>query len=70
MSAPASDPAQGSDPRPLIEAHDDSHETHMSYDPSGRLPRLVLAIWLIALSSFGVYFVRYLLSDLGKWGRP
>jgi hypothetical protein len=55
-------------PEPLTEATRDDHETRMTYDPSGRLPWFVAAVWVTALGGLATYFLRYLVTDLRKWG--
>jgi hypothetical protein len=52
----------------LVES--DHRETVIPYDPSGRMPRLVMAMWVVALVSLAAYTVVYLLPDLARWGRP
>lgn len=53
---------------PLTESARDEHETHMTYDATGRLPWFVVVLWVSALCGLGAYFMRYLVADLRQWG--
>ena len=44
-------------------------ETKMTYG-EGKLPWLVVAVWVCALSGLGVYLASYLIPELALWGRP
>ncbi|MCC6554544.1 MAG: hypothetical protein IT372_16315 [Polyangiaceae bacterium] len=73
MSASESDakkPGEGEpdEPAPLVE--DDAHETRMTYDPSSRVPKIVMAVWATLLVSYVLYMSKYFVPDLMKWGRP
>jgi hypothetical protein len=80
MSGEESDPIPapgGADPgpdagkdRPLVESASDLHETWMTYDPSSRVPRFVVVVWVGAMIGLCIYLAMFYFADLGRWGRP
>jgi hypothetical protein len=66
MSGKGNEAAGGAEP--LTESARDDHETRMTYDPTGRLPRFVVVVWVAALGGLAAYFLRYLVADLRQWG--
>jgi hypothetical protein len=68
MSAKASDERSDrlGDREPFVE-HDG--RTEMTYDHGGA-PRVVIAVWAVALLALAAYFIGYGLPDLSAWGSP
>jgi hypothetical protein len=54
----------------LVESAQDSHETHMTYNESSRVPWWVTAVWVCSMIGFLAYTIVYLFADLAKWGAP
>lgn len=48
----------------------ETHETNMTYDESSRVPWWVVFVWVIAITGFALYCIRYLFPDLALWGAP
>ncbi len=46
-----------------------NHETVMTYGHGG-FPKYVMAVWVIFLIGYAVYFYWYGLPDLSAWGSP
>ncbi len=70
-SAGASDPAVMEAGLPeLVESNTDRHETLMAYDPSSRIPILVVLVWVCAFTSLGIYCASYYFPDLAAWRAP
>ena len=65
MSAVESKPA---DTPEFMES--ETGETVMSYDESSRVPWWVVFVWVIAITGFALYCIRYLFPDLALWGAP
>jgi hypothetical protein len=42
-------------------------ETHMTYG-HGRFPWIVAVVWIVALSGFTWYMVKFGLADYRRWG--
>lgn len=67
----AADPAKMEAGLPdLVESATDKHETLMAYDPSSRIPILVVLVWVGAFVSLGIYCVSFFLPDLAAWRAP
>ena len=70
-SEAASDPAAMEAGLPdLVESATDSHETKMAYDPSSRIPILVVLVWICAFTSLGIYCASFYFPDLAAWRAP
>ena len=70
-SADASDPAKMEAGLPeLVESATDNHETLMAYDPSSRIPILVVLVWVCAFTSLGIYCASFYFPDLAAWRAP
>ena len=54
----------------LVESATDDHETKMAYDPSSRLPVLVVLVWVCAVASLGLYCASFYFPDLAAWRAP
>jgi hypothetical protein len=54
----------------LVESPNDTHETVMAYDDTGRVPKYVVAVWAVALIGFAAYMIQFCFPDLAAWGRP
>jgi type VI protein secretion system component VasF len=62
--------AAASEPAALVESQNDSHETHMEYNESSRVPWWVVFVWAICITGFIWYLAKYLFPDLALWGAP
>ena len=67
MSAAASDQEK---PGAQVESQADRFETLIEYDPTSRVPIVVVVVWVCALIGLGTYAVTLLLPDLALWGKP
>ena len=54
----------------LVESTTDDHETKMAYDPSSRIPILVILVWVCAFTSLGIYCASFYFPDLAAWRAP
>jgi hypothetical protein len=54
----------------LVESATDDHETKMAYDPSSRIPILVVLVWVCAFTSLGIYCASFYFPDLAAWRAP
>ena len=54
----------------LVESASDDHETKMAYDPSSRIPILVVLVWVCAFTSLGIYCASFYFPDLAAWRAP
>ncbi|MEP7123085.1 MAG: hypothetical protein ABJE95_19310 [Byssovorax sp.] len=54
----------------LVESATDNHETKMTYDPSSRLPILVILVWVCAFTGLGIYGASFYFPDLAAWRAP
>ena len=54
----------------LLESPADTHETKMAYDPSSRIPVLVILVWVCAFTCLGIYCISFYYPDLAAWRRP
>jgi hypothetical protein len=54
----------------LVESATDNHETKMAYDPSSRIPILVVLVWVCAFTSLGIYCASFYFPDLAAWRAP
>jgi hypothetical protein len=54
----------------LVESTTDNHETKMAYDPSSRIPILVVLVWVCAFTSLGIYCASFYFPDLAAWRAP
>lgn len=54
----------------LVESPTDNHETKMAYDPSSRIPILVVLVWVCAFASLGLYCASFYFPDLAEWRKP
>jgi hypothetical protein len=54
----------------LVESTNDHHETKMAYDPSSRIPILVVLVWVCAFTSLGIYGASFYFPDLAAWRAP
>lgn len=64
-------PAEAEDgPAVLTESVKDDHETTMAYDPSSRIPLLVVLVWVCAFTSLGIYCASFYFPDLAAWRAP
>ena len=54
----------------LVESTTDDHETRMAYDPSSRIPILVVLVWVCAFTSLGIYCASFYFPDLAAWRAP
>lgn len=54
----------------LVESPTDNHETKMAYDPSSRIPILVILVWVCAFVCLGIYCVSFYYPDLAAWRKP
>ncbi len=54
----------------LIESPADTHETRMTYDPSSRVPILVILVWVCAFTCLGIYCASFYYPDLAAWRTP
>ena len=54
----------------LVESAADTHETKMAYDPSSRVPVLVILVWLCAFTCLGIYCASFYYPDLAAWRTP
>ena len=70
MSAAESKSAVADGPGEFVESVKDQHETTMAYDESSRVPWWVVFVWVIAITGFAIYCIRYLFPDLALWGAP
>lgn len=79
MSAVASKATSGASAGPaemeeglqdLLESPADAHETKMTYDPSSRVPVLLMLIWACAFVCLGIYCASFYYPDLAAWRRP
>ena len=68
-AAPAAAVADGP-PDAIVEHGSDLYETVMEYDPSSRVPIIVILIWVCAIVGFVAYMATYLFPDLALWGKP
>jgi hypothetical protein len=57
-------------PGPSEEHASDLYETRMEYDPSAKVPIIVILIWICAIIGFVAYMAVYLFPDLALWGNP
>lgn len=57
-------------PPDLVESPADTHETKMAYDPSSRVPWLVILVWVCALTGLGIYCASFYVPDLAAWRTP
>jgi hypothetical protein len=70
-SAAAAGPAEMEAGLPdLVESTTDNHETKMAYDPSSRIPILVVLVWVCAFTSLGIYCASFYFPDLAAWRAP
>lgn len=58
------------DPRDGVLVESDQHATEIPYEPGSRVPRLLVAFWVVALTALAVYTIIYLVPDLRLWGVP
>jgi len=54
----------------LVESPADTHETKMVYDPSSRIPVLVMLVWACAFVCLGIYCASFYYPDLAAWRTP
>jgi hypothetical protein len=54
----------------LVECPADTHETKMAYDPSSRVPALVILVWVCAFTCLGIYGASFYYPDLAAWRTP
>jgi len=47
-----------------------TRETVMAYDESSRVPWWIVFTWVVAITGFAIYCIRYLFPDLSLWGAP
>lgn len=57
-------------PAALVESTNDSHETHMEYNETSKVPWWVVAVWAVCITGFIWYLAKYLFPDLALWGAP
>ena len=70
-STAASGPAEMEAGLPdLLESATDDHETKMTYDPSSRIPILIVLVWVCAFASLGIYCASFYFPDLAAWRAP
>ncbi len=70
-SAAVAEPAEMEAGLPdLVESPADTHETRMAYDPSSRVPILVILVWLCAFTCLGIYCASFYYPDLAAWRTP
>ncbi len=57
-------------PGPSEEHASDRYETLMEYDPSAKVPIIIVLVWICAIIGFAAYLGTYLFPDLALWGSP
>jgi hypothetical protein len=70
MSAVASDAKPAQEPGPQVESDGDRFETLIEYEPSAKVPKTVMLVWLCAVVGLGAYLVNLYLPELALWGKP
>jgi hypothetical protein len=66
VAAPAAAPAEV----PEIEDAGDRKESLIQYDPTSKVPIVVVLVWVCALVGLGAYTITWLLPELALWGKP
>ncbi|MFO0763013.1 MAG: hypothetical protein U0359_41640 [Byssovorax sp.] len=58
-------------PKAAGEEHpSDRYETPMEYDPTAKVPVVIVLVWSCAIIGFISYMAVYLFPDLALWGNP
>jgi hypothetical protein len=55
---------------PEIEDASDRKESIIAYDPTSRVPIVVVLVWVCALVGLGAYTITWLLPELALRGKP
>jgi hypothetical protein len=62
--------AEDTPPEPSVEHNSDLYETRMEYDPTAKVPIIIVLVWICAIVGFVAYCARYLFPELALWGSP
>lgn len=62
--------AEETPPEPSVEHNSDLYETRMEYDPTAKVPIIIVLVWVCAIVGFVAYCATYLFPDLALWGNP
>jgi hypothetical protein len=57
-------------PGPSEEHNSDLYETRMEYDPTAKVPIIIVLVWICAIIGFAAYLGVYLFPELSLWGKP
>lgn len=69
-AAAAQKSADDGPPPPSVEHSSDRYETLMEYDPTAKVPIIIVLVWICAIVGFVAYCATYLFPDLALWGSP